>query len=176
MRSAQMGFNILMALWTVSRLSITGQRFVSWLITDRMMALGYVSWPWKAVSGVSGKAKERVFVFVIMQHAADSEAPQLLLYTSSNKTHWIGNHSHWSTNIISARCDWPQLRGQLANDGALHCFRVCRALLLWCVCIGVRVGMGVGVGGATSILKPTKQDDFIVFPFHCPSPFRDVIC
>ena len=76
-------------------------------------------------------------------------------------------------------CYWPEVRGPLANGVALHCYRVCvfsapGPSAGGCVCVGG--GKQGGRGEPTSILKPTKQDDFIVFSFHCPSPFRDVIC
>lgn len=71
--------------------------------------------------------------FETMRLHMHNEAPQLLLYTSSN------NHSLWGTNIITARCYWPQVHGQLANSVALHCYCVCSELLiplLWGVCVG----------------------------------------
>lgn len=101
----------------------------------------------------------------------------LLLHTSSNKSQSVWVIMLSGVQIQYHLCYWPEVRGPPANGVALHCYRVCvfgapRPSAVGCVCVwGSR-----GAEEPTSILKPTKQDDFIVFSFHCPSPFRDVIC
>lgn len=83
----------------------------------------------------------------------------------------IANPSHWGRNIISSCCDWLQVRAQLSNGAALHCYYVLCSSFFCFYCVYVCVGRARG-----GDLDSATHDDFTVLSFHRPSLFRRVIC
>lgn len=83
----------------------------------------------------------------------------------------MANPPHWGGNIISSCCDWLQVRAQLSNGAALHCYYVLCSSFFCFYCVYVCVGRARG-----GDLDSATHDDFTVLSFHWPSLFRHVIC